>query len=59
MVLLTRLDEHPVRKWSPGLLRAMNALLNIYPDEGLQERRPAVLLQLVRSKGNRLTQSHV
>jgi hypothetical protein len=58
MVLLTRLDEHPVRKWSPGLLRAMNALLNIYPDEGLQER-PAVLLQLVRSKGNRLTQSHV
>jgi len=58
MVLLTRLDEHPVvDKWSPGLLRAMNALLNIYPDEGLQER-PAVL-QLVRSKGNRLTQSHV
>jgi len=57
MVLLTRLDEHPVLNWSPGLLRAMNALLNIDPDEGLQER-PAVL-QLVRSKGNRLTQSHV
>ena len=58
MVLLARLDEHPVvDKWSPGLLRAMNALLNIYPDEGLQER-PAVL-QLVRSEGNRLTQSHV
>jgi len=29
MVLLARLDEHPVvDKWSPGLLRAMNALLN-------------------------------
>jgi hypothetical protein len=57
MVLLARLDEHPVLNWSPGLLRAMNALLNIYPDERLQER-PAVL-QLVRSEGNRLTQSHV
>src|SRR6476469_3915419 len=50
-VIHPRLDEHPVLNWSPGLLRAMNALLNIYPDERLQER-PAVL-QLVRSKGNR------
>lgn len=45
--LADKLDAHPPREWSPGLCRAMNALLDIYLTEGLQER-PAAVLQLVR-----------
>jgi hypothetical protein len=49
--LADRLDEHPVRQWSPPFLRAVIALFDL--DESPQGP-PAPVLQLVGpSKGRR------
>lgn len=32
------IHEHPKRDWSPGMLRAVNVLMDIYLEDGLQER---------------------
>lgn len=47
--LADRIHDHPIQDWSPGLLRAFIALMDIYLLEGVQER-PATVLQLVRSR---------
>ena len=44
--LADRLDEHPVRDWSPGFIKAVTALLDLYIGDQLNER-PAPVLQLV------------
>jgi hypothetical protein len=45
--LADRLDVHPVISWSPGFIKAVTALLDLYIGDQLNER-PAVVLQLVR-----------
>jgi hypothetical protein len=44
--LADRLDEHPVRKWSPGFIKAVTALLDLYIGDQLNER-PAPVLHIV------------
>jgi hypothetical protein len=44
--LADRLDVHPVRDWSPGFIKAVTALLDLYIGDQLNER-PAPVLQLI------------
>jgi hypothetical protein len=45
--LADRMDLLPPDDWSPGLIKAMTALFDLYLGDRLQER-PAAVLQLVR-----------
>jgi hypothetical protein len=45
--LADRLEVHPVRDWSPGFIKAVTALLDLYIGDQLHER-PAPVLQLVK-----------
>jgi hypothetical protein len=45
--LADRMRVLPPRDWSPGLIKAITALLDLYIGDQLQER-PAVVLQLVK-----------
>lgn len=51
--LADRLDDHPVREWSLGFIKAVTALLDLYIGDQLHER-PAPVLQLISpTKGGR------
>jgi hypothetical protein len=50
--LADRLDVHPVSCWSPGFIKAVTALLDLYIGDQLNER-PAPVLQLVKPDGTK------
>ena len=51
--LADRMDVHPIADWSPGFIKAVTALLDLYIGDQLHER-PAPVLQLVApTKGGR------
>jgi hypothetical protein len=48
VTLADRMDVLPPEDWSPGFIKAMIALFDLYIGDQLHER-PAPVLQLVRS----------